>query len=193
MVEEFNILLTNFRLSTVLDIPVEDIFTVIGGILLQIRSERPKASFDESDLHILIGFELDCKPDIALVIQFVDKLDQRTTLDEFIAHLILDVCEEMEKIVDIDLFIPQNVPERASQGGFIPEQRLQGYFIDLFEAVTIHIWKVLYLHFFNEILVCLREKHFANSTVIIDMKLLDWMLGLNNLVGCAFIYEFVSL
>lgn len=139
MVEEFNILLTNFRLSTVLDIPVEDIFAVIGGILLQIRSERPKASFDESDLHILIGFELDCKPDIALVIQFVDKLDQRTTFDEFIAHLILDVSEEMEKIVNIDLFIPQNVPERASQGGFIPEQRLQGYFIDLFEAVTIHI------------------------------------------------------
>ena len=139
MVEEFNILLAYFRLRAVLDIPVEDIFAIIGGILLQIRSESPKSSFDESDLHILVGFKLDCKPNIALVIQFVDKFDQRTTFDELIAHLILDVSEEMEEIVDIDLFIPQNVPERASQGCFIPEQRLERYFVDLFEAVPIHI------------------------------------------------------
>jgi len=73
------------------------------------------------------------------VIQFVNKLNQRTTFDQFIAHLILDMSEEMKEIVDIDLFISQDVPERTSQSCLIPEQRLQSYFVDLFEAVSINI------------------------------------------------------
>jgi hypothetical protein len=73
------------------------------------------------------------------VIQLVDKLDQRSTFDEFIAHLILDVSEQMEEIVYIDLLIPQNIPQRTSQGRFIPEQRLQGYFVYLLETLTIHV------------------------------------------------------
>jgi hypothetical protein len=60
-------------------------------------------------------------------------------LEKFVAHLILDVGDKLEKIRHVYLLISQNVPERVCQGCLELQQRFEGYFVDLFETVPVDI------------------------------------------------------
>ena len=85
--------MANIWLPALLKIPIEDIFGIVGSVLLKVWSISPKTSFNEPDLGFLVSLQLYCKPNITLMVQFIDEFDKRPSLYEFITHFILDMRE----------------------------------------------------------------------------------------------------
>jgi len=99
LIKKLDILLANICFLRLLKVPIENIFGIVGRILLEIWSESPKTSFYKSNLNFLVGLQLYYEPNIALMIKFIHKLDQRPSFDEFVAHFVLNMCQQMKKII----------------------------------------------------------------------------------------------
>jgi hypothetical protein len=51
------------------------------------------------------------EPDIAFVVDFVYKLDQRALLEELVTHLVLNVRDEVEEVISVYFGVAQDIPQ----------------------------------------------------------------------------------
>ena len=63
-------------------------------------------------------FMLNLKPNIALMIDLINKFDQRSFFQKLVAHLVFYMRDEMKKIIGIYLWITENVPEEIGKRCF---------------------------------------------------------------------------
>jgi hypothetical protein len=79
LVETFDVLLTCFPLPR-WKVPVKDITSISHLFFSHILMIAPDAGLYEVDFHLLLVFVLHRKPDIAIAVQLVDKLEERAGL-----------------------------------------------------------------------------------------------------------------
>lgn len=176
LVKQLHVLLAHLRIScfcVLVTFPVEDVPCVVNLVVLHFLSVRPHSGLDEPDLGLLVQFVLDLKPNVALVVDLVDEFDQRARLEQFVAHLVFDVGEEVEEVVSVYFWVAEDVPEDVSERGLGLQQRLKGNLVDLFEAVAVDIGKVLNLQLPDEVLVGGGQVHLPECPVGVDVELLD--------------------
>jgi len=121
------------------DIPVEHIAGVVRLFVDHFLGVGPNARLNEVNTHLLLPFVLNCKPNIAFVIDFVDEFEQRPTFEQFVAQLILDVSEHFKKLSISYSWVAKYISQRISERGFEFQQWFQSHFIDVFETVPIQI------------------------------------------------------
>ena len=54
---------------------------------------------------------LDHKPDVWLMIEFIDKFEKWAWFEKFVADFILDVSDKMEEVIAVHLIISEKIPE----------------------------------------------------------------------------------
>lgn len=96
-------------------VPVEDISCVVNLVVLHFLSVGPHSSLDEPNLRFLVQLVLNLEPNVAFVVDLVDELDQRAHLEEFVAHLVLDVGEEVEEVIGVYFWVAEDVPEYVGE------------------------------------------------------------------------------
>ena len=94
-----------------LQLPVKDIFGVIWLFILHLGCLAPKPTFYKPNLHVLVDLLLHHQPNVALMVQLIHELHQRTLPQQLVAHLILDVSDDAEEISNIDLWVSQDIPK----------------------------------------------------------------------------------
>ena len=73
--------------------------------------------------HLLLPLVLDRKPHISFVVQFIHKFEQRSSLEELVADLVLNVGDHLEELGVVYLRVAHDVAERVRQGCLELQQR----------------------------------------------------------------------
>ena len=117
----------------------------------------PDTCLDKMHLQILMSLEFHRKPSI-ISFQLVQKLKQRTFLENFITVLILNMSQHLEKLEVFNLRIPEDISECISESSLNFKKRLKGKSVNLFKAPSIKMRKILYLKLSDKLLISLRQK-----------------------------------
>lgn len=118
LVKQLHVLLAYFRLSCfslLVVFPVEDISCIVNLVILHFLSVGPHSSLDEPNLRLLVQLMLNLEPNIALVVDLVHEFDQRAHLEQFVAHLVLNVGQEVEEVISVYFRVAEDVPEDVSE------------------------------------------------------------------------------
>ena len=130
------------------------------------------------DPHLLLPLVLDRKPHVSLVVELVDKLEERAPLEELVADLVLDVGDHFEEFGVVDLRVAHDVAERVGERGLKLQQRLEGHLVDVLEAIAVEVGEVLGLKFANEFLVGVLQEHlpYGSTRVYVEYLLMQFLL-----------------
>ena len=93
------------------------------------------------------------------------------------------MCQHLEKLSIVYLWVPQDGPQRVRDGGFQSQQRLHGQFVDAFVAVSVKFRKILYLKFLNKILVDAADEQLPQDSTGIHVENLLLQLLLQKTVA----------
>ena len=138
-------------------------------MVLHIFVVAPNSSLDEVNLQLLLSLKLNRKPCI-VALQLVQKLKERPFFEDRVTVLVLNVGQQLEEIDILNLRVPKDVLQRVSKRCLHLEQRLQSNLVDFFETFAKMSRKVLDFKLLNQLLVGLRQKQFAKSSIGVDLK-----------------------
>ena len=157
-------------------------------MILHIPPITPNSCFDEVHFELLLPFELNRKPSI-ITIKLIKKFKERTFFENFIAVLILNMSQHLEKLKIFNLRISYDIPKCVSESGFNFQERLKSYLVDFLKTLAIEMSKILYFELFNQLFTCFRQEKFSQSTISIDFANFVIQLFLDQLVNCILSYH----
>ena len=157
------------KISFLLVWPIKDIPSIVDLMVLHIFVVAPNSSLDEVNLQLLLSLKLNRKPCI-VALQLVQKLKERPFFEDRVTVLVLNVGQQLEEIDILNLRVPKDVLQRVGQCRLHLEQRLQSNLVDFFETFAKMSRKVLDFKLLNQLLVGLRQKQFAKSSIGVDLK-----------------------
>lgn len=145
----------------------------------------------------MLSLVLDREPHVSLIIEFIHKFEERTSLEELIADLVLDIGDHLKELGVVDLWVSHDVAERVGQGGLKLQERLEGHLVDVFETITVEIGEVLCLKLPDEFFIGICEEHLPYGSARIYIEYLFMQLLLDKslclfLIDDALFYETVN-
>lgn len=122
------------------------------------------------------------KPDIAFVIDLVYKLDQRTLFEKLVAHLVLDMSDEVKEVISVDLGVAEDIPQEVCERSFDLQQRLEGHLVDLLETIPINIRKVFHFQLPHQVFIGFGQVHLPQGAMGVNVELLEYHLAADHLI-----------
>lgn len=159
-------------------VPVKHVPSVENLLLLHALIVAPDAGLEEVHLHLLLFLVFDGKPDVLLGVQLVNELEQRPSLQQPVADLVLDRGQHLEELGVVNLRVAQQSSQGVGDRGLQLQQRLKGDFVYVLETVPEDLGEILSLEFAHQLLVDATDEQFSEdaSSVHTEDLLLQLLL-----------------
>ena len=124
---------------------------MINLLFLKVLVVDPEAVLEESQVWRFIGVYIETKPQVFFRVYLENHLKKRPCLQQLIADHILQLRQNLEKLIVFHMRIPADILQAINHFGLQLNQRLDGDFIDFFEGLTVKILEILCFKFLNQL------------------------------------------